>query len=128
MFGVRDYDGELRLAVRDDQFGDALYNFVQALLKVADVTFLSRERVRSTFAEDFRLSMAEIVPEERRSFDWHDERHDPEGKYRVYCRITDQTKEVFVYALQNDDQTRDATISLLQFEKWGVCLIDWWAS
>ena len=65
--------------------------------------------------------MAEIVPEERRSFDWHDERHDPEGKYRVYCRITDQTKEVMLCTLfKTMIRPGDATISLLQFEKWGI--------
>jgi len=30
---------------------------IQTLLKVSDVTFLSRERVRSTFMEDFRSFM-----------------------------------------------------------------------
>ncbi len=29
-------------------------------------------------------------------------------------------KPVLVYALPSDDRTRDATITLLQFEKWGV--------
>jgi hypothetical protein len=29
-------------------------------------------------------------------------------------------KPLFVYALQADDRTRDATIALLQFEKWGL--------
>jgi len=29
-------------------------------------------------------------------------------------------KPVLVHALPSDDRTRDATITLLQFEKWGV--------
>jgi hypothetical protein len=29
-------------------------------------------------------------------------------------------KPLFVQALPNDDKTRDATITLLQFEKWGL--------
>jgi len=28
-------------------------------------------------------------------------------------------KPVFIHALPSDDKTRDATITLLQFEKWG---------
>ncbi len=29
-------------------------------------------------------------------------------------------RPLFVHALGNDDRTRDATIALLQFEKWGL--------
>ena len=29
-------------------------------------------------------------------------------------------RPVFVHALPSDDKTRDSTISLLQFEKWGL--------
>jgi hypothetical protein len=120
MFGVTEDAGALVHAVRDDEFGDALYSYVQALLRIADVTFLSRERVRSTFLEDFRLYFAERITESRRSFDWHDPTHDPAGNYVVDLRINGMATPVFVFALNNDDKTRDATISLLQYENWGI--------
>ena len=120
VFTVEDREGELIIFIRDDRYGDALYSFVQALLRITDVTYLSRERVRSTFMEDFKAFMEETVPEDRRKFDWHDPMHDPEGKYLVDCRINSMPKPVFVQALPNDDKTRDATITLLQFEKWGL--------
>ena len=37
-FRVEDRDGELMIAVPDDRYGDALYSFVQALLKIAEVS------------------------------------------------------------------------------------------
>jgi hypothetical protein len=117
-FGVEDREGELFIAIEDGTYGDALYSFIQALLRIADVTYLSRERVRSTFMEDFREFMEATVPAERRAFDWHDPFHDPEGKYVVDCRINSMAKPVFVHALPGDDKTRDATIAILQFEKW----------
>ena len=120
VFTVEDREGELIISIPDDRYGDALYSFVQALLRITDVTYLSRERVRSTFMEDFKAFMEETVPEDRRKFDWHDPMHDPEGKYLVDCRINSMPKPVFVQALPNDDKTRDATITLLQFEKWGL--------
>ncbi len=120
MFSVEDKEGELVIPIQRDQYGDALYNFVQALLKITDVAYLSRERVRSTFIEDFRSFMEEAVPENRREFDWHDRQHDPEGKYLIDCRINSMLRPLFVQALPNDDKTRDATINLLQFEKWGA--------
>ena len=117
-FKVDDRNGELLLNIDEDRYGDALYSFAQALLKVTDVTFLSRERVRSTFMEDFRALMSESVPENRRTFDWRDKANDPEGKYTVDCKINGLQRPLYVYALPSDDRTRDATIALLQFERW----------
>jgi len=119
-FGIDDREGELLLRISDDRYGDALYTFSQALLKIADVTFLSRERVKSTFMEDFRQLLEEAVPEGRREFDWNDPLHDPQRKYIVDCRVNGMSRPLFVYGLPNDDRTRDSMISMLQFERWGV--------
>lgn len=120
IFHIEDRDGELLLMIEDERYGDALYSFVQGLLRVFDVTYLSRERVRSTFLEDFQALLSEAVSAERRVFDWHDPQHDPQGVYTVDCRINGMSRPLFVYALPNDDHTRDATIATLQFEKWGM--------
>src|SRR5208337_2944891 len=53
-FSVEDRNGELILSIDGDQYGDALYSYIQALLKISDVAYLSRERVRTTFMEDVR--------------------------------------------------------------------------
>ncbi len=119
-FQIEDRDGELVLGIPDGRYGDALYSFIQALLRIADVSYLSREQVRSTFLEDFRNLLSEVAPEERRRFDWNDAERDPEGKYSVDCRINGASRPLFVHALPNDDRTRDATIALHQFERWGV--------
>lgn len=119
-FGVEDRDGELKAPILDERYGDTLFSFVQALLRVSDVTYLSRERARSTFLEDFRAFMSETVPEPHRTFDWHDPVHDPEGKYRVDCRVNHAPRPLMVFALPSDDRVRDATITLLQFERWGM--------
>jgi len=120
VFKVEDRDGELMIAIQEDHYGDALFSFSQALLKVTDVSYLSRERVRSTFMEDFRAFISETVPEHRRAFDWHDPLQDPQGMYNVDCRVNGMERPLFVFALPGDDKARDATISLLQFEKWGL--------
>jgi hypothetical protein len=38
----------------------------------------------------------------------------------VDCRINRLLRPVFVFAIPNDDKCRDATITLLQFERWTV--------
>ncbi len=119
-FHIEDREGELLLRISDGEFGNALYSFIQALMKVTDVSFLSREQVRSTFMEDFRTMLEKKIPEIRRSFDWNDPERDPQSKYTVDCRINGTAQPLFVFALQNDDRVRDATIALLNFEKWGL--------
>lgn len=119
-FHVEDRNGELVLDVPDERYGDALYSFVQALLKISDVSYLSREQVRSAFMDDFHDLLSGTVPEERRSFGWSDPEHDPNGIYTVDCRINGMSRPLFVHALNGDDRTRDATIALLQFEKWEI--------
>ena len=120
VFKVQDQEGELTIPIEDDQYGNALFSFIQALLRITDVTYLSRERVRSTFMEDFRAFIEETVLQDRREFDWHDPSHDPDGKYLIDCRINRMPKPVFIHAIPGDDKARDATITLLQFEKWGL--------
>lgn len=48
-FRIEDRDGELVLRVPQNRYGDALYTFVQALLKISDVSYLSRQQVRVDF-------------------------------------------------------------------------------
>ena len=117
-FGVEDQDGELLLPVPGNQFGDALFSFIQAILKINDVSYLARERVLSTFRDDFRAFIADVVPLDRLTFDWWHKDRDPRGIYRADCRIEHPKKPLFVFGLAGDGRTRDATIALLKYEKW----------
>src|ERR1035438_8859289 len=85
-FGVENRDGELIIPVIENRFSDALFDFVQALTKVTDISFLSREVVRSTFMEDLKSFLKSRVPEERLQFNWADER-DFQWKYPVDFRV-----------------------------------------
>jgi hypothetical protein len=82
-FSVQNRDGELIIPVMEGRFGDALFNLIQALTKVTDISFLSREVVRSTFMEDLRAFLRKNVDEARLQFDWKDEERDPTGNYIV---------------------------------------------
>jgi hypothetical protein len=119
-FSVQNREGELIIPISDGRFGDALFSFVQALTKVTDISYLSREVIRSTFLEDFRAFMRARVPEDRLIFDWTDEIHDTAQRYPVDARVNGMAKPLFVYALPNDEKVSVATISLLNFEKWEI--------
>jgi hypothetical protein len=118
-FSVSDRDGELTEKIRNGDYGNALFSFVQALMKLTDLTFLTRERVKSTFKDDFIALLSEAVPEHRRTFDWFDPTHDPTGNYIIDCKVNGMARPLYVFALNGDDRTRDATISIHSFEKWG---------
>lgn len=119
-FHIEDNDGELVIPVTNDQYGDALFSFIQGILQITNISWVSREIVRSLFMEQFRALMTDLIPEERREFDWHDERYDKDGKYPIDCYINGVSSPILVHALNNDNKTRDTTITLLQFEKWPI--------
>lgn len=119
-FSIDDVDGEFRATVADGNYGDTLFDFVQAILRISDVSYLSRERVKSTFMQDFRSFLEETVPSNRLSFDWSHPQFDPDGTYPVDCRINGVVRPILVFALPNDNKTRDATIAFHQFERWGL--------
>ena len=53
-------------------------------------------------------------------FNWWDQDRDPEKKYKVDCLVNGMPEPILVYALSNDNKTRDATIALHQFREWRV--------
>lgn len=117
---MQEDDGELVIAASEANLGDALFNFIQGLTKIADVTYLKREIVRSTFYDDFKSFISYKVPKERFSFDYNDKTHDPQAKYTIDCRINNMKRPIFLYAINNDDKCRDATINLLKLESWKI--------
>ena len=119
-FGLDEYDGSLSIRIESDDFGSAFYNYIHALIKVTDLSYLSKEIVRSTFYEDFRALIRETVPEERLTFDFTHPDYDKEGKYVVDCRINGMPKPIFLFAVPNDSKCKDAIITMYCFNNWGV--------
>ena len=119
-FSVQDRSGELVAEVSDDGFGNALFSFIQALIKISDVSYLSRERARSTFMEDLMTFVRSVVSKERLSFDYLVPEHDTKGIYPIDCRINGMERPLFLFGIPTDDKCRDVTISILQYERWGL--------
>jgi hypothetical protein len=118
-FAITNDGGELRLEVPDGAFGDALFSFLQGLTKITDTKFLTRERVRSTFMEDFREFMQKKIPSQRLTMDYTDPDHDQKCIYPVDCRINGTSRPLLIFAVSNDVKCEAANITILQFEKWG---------
>ena len=117
---IKNTEGELVLKIEDGSYGDALYSFIQGIIHISDVTYLKRERVKSAFMEEFRSFIPTQVPEEKITFDYYDPVHDPNALYPVDCFIEAKLRPVFLFAILSDDRCRDVTISILQYEKFGI--------
>ena len=115
--GLENRSGELVLKVPNEQFGDALFSYLQVLGHIQNTSLWTREQVRSTFRDDFQTLMRESVPAEKLEFDYVDTAHDPGGTYRVDSRINGAKGPWFAFAVANEDQCRNATITCYHFEK-----------
>jgi hypothetical protein len=113
-------DGALQLNVPGECFGDALFTYLQALNKVTDLAFIRRETVKSLFMSDVRELMQNLVPEDRRVFDYHDASRDPEANYSVDLLIDGVRQAEFVFFITNDMNCQQATIVCHQFEHWHI--------
>jgi len=116
-YRVENRDGELRLPVPDEAFGDALFTMVQAIGRISGTALWTRERVRDTFDEDFRSLLSQVLPPERVVFDYTDPVIDPDGVYPIDCRINGMPRPCFVFKVANDDQCRNATITCYHYER-----------
>jgi hypothetical protein len=116
-YRVENNGGELRLAVPDEAFGDALFTMVQAIGRITGTALWTRERVRDTFDEDFRSLLSQLLPPERVTFDYTDPTIDPDGVYPIDCRINGMPKPCFVFKVANDHQCRNATITCYHYER-----------
>jgi hypothetical protein len=120
MFGIAEKEGTLYAHVNNDNMGNVFYNYIQALIKISDITYLNKERVKSTFWEDFKTFMELKIPGDRIKFNFNDKDHDPQAKYPVDCHINKMERPLFVFAIANDDKCNISTINMLQYEKWGL--------
>lgn len=119
-FGIDENNGTLSIKAKEEDLGNAFYNFVQALVKITDLSYLSKEQVRSTFYEDFRSLLSENVEPDRLAFEYTHPEYDKEGKYIVDCRINGMPKPIYLFAIPNDSKCKDVMISMYQFERWGL--------
>jgi hypothetical protein len=119
-FSVENQDGELLSHVQEEMFADTLFSFLQALVKITDLDFLTKERARSTFLDDAQSLIQDLVPQDRLTFGYHDPEHDPDQNYKVDCRINGTFKPNFVFFINSDFRCQNATIVCHQFERWGL--------
>ena len=114
--GIEENNGIFSIEAPMDQVATALFRFGQALTKIHDLSFLSRESVASTFYKDLRSLLFTIVDKESVAKDYIPN-NVPSGKnYPVDFRILGRGAiPVFLYGVPNRDKARLTTIMLSHF-------------
>ena len=114
--GIEENEGIFSIEAPPNQVAGALFRFGQALTKIHDLTFLSRDRVASTFYEDLRALVDTILDEEVVEPDYIPPDVPDANHYPVDYRF--EGKEggsVFLYDVPGRDKTRLTTIMLSHF-------------
>ena len=118
-FELVNREGELTLPIPEARFGDALFSFIQALVKISDVKYLERERVRSLFMEEFKGFLTELIPEACRKFDYYHPQRDPRRVYPIDCRAETRNRPLFIFGITSDSKCQAATNIIYWWERQG---------
>lgn len=114
--GIEEDHGIFSIETPPEQIAGALFRFGQALTKIHDLTFLSRERVASTFYEDLKELVFSILDEQAIEIDYILPGLPDANNYPVDYRF--EGKEggpVFLYGIPSRDKARLTTIMLSHF-------------
>ena len=116
MFNLEYDDGQISIPIPNNKFGEYLYSYLQALTKISDIDFLTRERVKRAFLDDlisFLKSKYDRVYER-----WSDPARDDEKIYAVDVRLDLARIPFFVYAVWSNERALNTVISILKYREW----------
>lgn len=109
---VEEDEGEFFIEASLDEIGKTLFRFGQALTRVHDLTFLNRLRIESTFYEDLREVLREIVGADRIQEGYVVPDVPRGGDYPVDYFIEGRTSPVYLFGVPSRDKAQLATIIL----------------
>jgi len=109
---VEESDGEFYLEAPAADLGQGVFRFGQALTRIHDLTFLNRLRVESTFYEDLREALRDIVGEERLHEDYVVTGVPRAADYPVDYFVEGGASPLYLFGVPNRDKARLATIIL----------------
>lgn len=102
-------DGRIYIDCTDRDAGQCLMSMIQAILQTADLLYLSRNNVRSTYTDDVKQLMKDTLGN-RCEFDKHIRRGGEDYVVDVYV---DAPIPLYVFSVPNNDRCKDAIITIL---------------
>ena len=118
LFGLENHQGEFSLRVPEERFGDALFSFSQALMKISDTAYWTKERVSTTFYEDLKVLLADKLDAFGPRFEYTDPVHDGKKTYPVDCYLTGTTRPILIFGIKDEVKCLQSSIVVRQFGQW----------
>ena len=119
-FNLVEDDGELILKIDDDHFGDALFTYIQALMRIVDTLIIKREKGMSPFLKDLNACIVKRIVPEHLSIGWNDHIKDPKKIYTVDYRINGNITPVLVFGLDSEVKVLRTAVTLREFKIWNL--------
>lgn len=118
-YGARlDDDGQIVSETEEQHIGMALLRYGQAMLRVNDLKRWNKSRVVSTFFDDLKLSLTEIVGVERVLENYLAPEVPDAVDYPIDFAITGGSSPLFVFGVPTRERARLATIVLQHVDQY----------
>jgi hypothetical protein len=111
-FDVVDENGELFVTTTIEKVPSAIFKLGQALTKVNDLTFLNRARAESTFYEDLKEALENIVPSDLIKSEYIYADMENASDYPIDYRVEGKHAPLFLFGVPGRDKARLTTIVL----------------
>lgn len=105
-------DGEFYIDTSMLNIGADIFKIAQALTKINDLTFLNRFRIESTFYEDLKHDIVDIVGEDKLHEDYIYTPMNNAEDYPIDFMIPGKQDPLFLFGVPNKDKVRLTTIIL----------------
>jgi ribosomal protein S8 len=109
---VSENEGEFYVETTIEKLVPNLFHLSQALTKINDLTFLNRARAESTFYEDLKEQVLNIVEEDKIVEEYYYEEMDNAADYPIDYKIEGKYAPLFLFGVPNRDKARLTTIIL----------------
>jgi hypothetical protein len=114
---VENIDGEIAGFAPEKELGTALLQFGQALTRIGDVKLWSRARVASTFYDDLRSTLIDIVGSNKLVIDYEVPGVIDSASYKVDYAVLTGLRPLYIFGVPNSDKAKLATIVLLHLQQ-----------
>jgi hypothetical protein len=114
--------GQIYVDVAADDIGRAVFRLSQALSQIFDITFLSRNRVSSTFYEDLDRAVHKVAPEARIQKNYIVEDKDNAEDYPVDYRLDFPRGDLplFLFGIPSNEKAKLATLVIQHWRTQGL--------
>ncbi|MEE9430458.1 MAG: DUF1828 domain-containing protein, partial [Melioribacteraceae bacterium] len=109
---IEENDGELYIETPVENLGFNIFRLGQALTQINDLTFLNRARAESTFYEDLKEQLFNVIGEEKIKKDYHYEGMENANDYPIDYMVEGKHAPLFLFGIPNRDKARLTTIVL----------------